>query len=291
MAFRKIVCPIDFSAGSNHAMQVAARLARDDGAELALVHAWYLPPLAYTGECPLAPDVVQAMSDDAERALAAAVRGARELGVASVSSKLVTGLPWSSIVEVVEQDAAIDLVAIGTHGRTGLARVLLGSVAEKVVRHAPCSVLAIRPGTAIAPFSHVLCPTDFSELSREVVELAVQLPRPAGAGVTLLHVVDPPPIYNEEPGAPDLVTGLVQRSVGRLDAIASELRPGMREPLETRTRIGFAGAQILAELAERSYDLVVMGSHGRSGLQRIFGSVAEKVVRHAPCPVLVARRR
>ena len=138
---RKILCPIDFSGGSQHAFRVAARLAGEAGSELMLVHAWFLPPIAAGGDMPLPADAIQGLVEDAERGLAELVTGAKSLGVQNVTSELVSGPPWERIVGLAEPE---DLIVMGTHGRTGIRRFLLGSVAEKVVRHAPCSVLVAR---------------------------------------------------------------------------------------------------------------------------------------------------
>ncbi len=290
MTFKKILCPIDFSPGSQQAMRVAVRIATENEAELVLVHAWYLPPMAFAGEYTFAPEVIQQISDDAQRGLDAAARDATKLGAKRVTAKLVTGLPWTKIVEIAEDRC--DVVVIGTHGRTGLARVLLGSVAEQVVRHAPCSILAVRPDADVKPFVHALCPIDFSDSSRHAMELAGELVRPGG-GITVLHVLELPVAYSEERRPPELYRELDKRSAEALETWASQLRTKVSVPVSTRSRIGRAGAGTLAALDDdRSVDLVVMGSHGRTGVKRmLLGSVAEKVVRHARCPVLVARHR
>ena len=292
MPFHKILCPIDFSPGSQQAMRVAVRLANEADAELVLVHAWYVPPIAFASGDTFPADAIQQMHDDAEHGLEVAVREATSLGAKRVSSKLLTGLPWSTIVDALG-DATFDLVVLGTHGRTGLSRILLGSVAEKVVRHAPCSVLAVRPDGAAKAFTNVLCPIDFSESSRYAAELAAELVRPGGAGITLLHVIDIPVAYSGEPPMPDFLRDLDKRSAERLDEWAARLRARVAVPVTTRSRIGQPGAETLAVLDEApEIDLVVMGSHGRTGLSRVLlGSVAEKIVRHAKCPVLVARKR
>jgi nucleotide-binding universal stress UspA family protein len=141
MAFQKILCPIDFSDGSREAMRVASQLATGPGASVTLVHVWQMPgyPLA-----PMAGDIVQGLVDDAERELAVWKGLATGLGIAQVTTRFVTGAPWHEVVELARADVSIDLIVIGTHGRTGLAHALLGSVAEKVVRHAPCPVLVAR---------------------------------------------------------------------------------------------------------------------------------------------------
>ena len=292
MSFHKILCPIDFSPGSRQAMRVATMIANAAGAELVLAHSWYVPPLAFAGEYMLDPTVIQDMSDDAKRGLEDAVREVTELGAKRVSSKLLTGLPWTMLVAELD-DPTYDLVVIGTHGRTGLSRILLGSVAEKVVRHAPCSVLVVRPEGEITAFTNILCPIDFNEPSRQASDMAASVIAPGGRGITLLHVVDVPVAYSGEPAVAGFVHDLDKHASALLDTWAAQLRTKTTAPISTRARIGHPGAQTLHLLEnEPGFDLVVVGSHGRTGISRVLlGSVAEKIVRHAKCPVLVARRR
>jgi nucleotide-binding universal stress UspA family protein len=291
MGFQKILCPIDFSPGSQQAMRVATRVANEAGAELVLLHCWYVPPLAMAGDFMLPSNVLEEMQADAQRGLDGAVKEVTALGATRVSSQLRTGLPWTTIVSVLE-DSTIDLVVIGTHGRTGLSRILLGSVAEKVVRHAPCSVLAVHPTGEDKPFKTILCPIDFSDHSRTATELASDVAAPGGAGITLLHVVDVPVSFAGEPSVAGFVRALDKHATALLETWATAVRKRTDVPVTVRMRIGHPGAQTLAVLDEDpSVDLVVVGTHGRTGVSRIFlGSVAEKIVRHATCPVLVARK-
>jgi nucleotide-binding universal stress UspA family protein len=291
MSAKKILCPIDFSPGSQQAMRVAVRLANEADGELVLVHVWYVPPSAFAGEYTFSPAVIQEMNDDAQQGLDEAVKEATSLGAKRVTAKLVTGVPWHAIVELLA-DPQFELVVIGTHGRTGLSRVMLGSVAEKVVRHAPCSVLAVRPDGEPRPFTHVLVPVDFSESSRHAMELAADFAR-SGAAITLLHSIEIPVAYSGETPGPDFARDLDRRSAELLAKWAAELKKKVSVPISTRSRIGRPGTETLAVLDnDRTIDLVVMGSHGRTGIKRaLMGSVAEKVVRHARCPVLVARKR
>jgi nucleotide-binding universal stress UspA family protein len=167
----------------------------------------------------------------------------------------------------------------------------LGSVAEKVIRHAPCSVLAVGPGSEAKPFSHVLVPTDFSDSAQHALELSAQLVAPTGT-ITLLHVIEVPVAYSGEVPVPDFERVLDKRAAAALDQAAARLASLTSATVRVRSRIGYPGAQTLAVLDDdRSVDLVVMGSHGRTGIKRVLlGSVAEKIVRHAGRPVLVARR-
>lgn len=289
MPFKKLLCPVDFSPGSQQAMRVAVRLANEQDAELVLVHSWYLPPVAFSGEFMYPADVVQQLSDQAQRDLEAAVAEAGKLGARHVTSRLLAGPPWQQIVDLVKHEPAFGLIVIGTHGRTGLARVVLGSVTELVVRHAPCPVLTVRPETKPLPFSHVLCPVDLSKPAHDAMGLAAELARPGGAGITLLHVLELPVSFGGEL-KPDFHRELDARSAALLDRWTAELKTKVDVPVTQLTRLGRPGAQILAVLDEDpTFDLVVMGSHGHTGASRLLlGSVAEKVVRHARCPVLVA---
>ncbi len=287
MTFTKILYPTDFSEGSQQAVRVATRLASEASADLVIVHAWFIPPLAFSMDAPFPPYVVQDMVDDAQRNLDAAVRDAIAAGAKNTTGQLVSGVPWSQVVEILEKQA-FDLCVIGTHGRTGLSRILVGSVAEMVIRHSPCSVLAVRPDSKVAAFKNVLVPTDFSETATYALDLAGQMVDADGT-ITLLHVLELPVAFSGEV-APDFARDLDKKSAAALDASAARLKNAR---VTTRSRIGYPGAQTLSTIEhDPNIDLVVMGSHGRTGIKRvIMGSVAEKVVRHARCPVLVARKR
>lgn len=109
MTFKKILCPIDFSPGSQQAMQVSVRLATDSGAALVLVHAWHPPLFAFGGTDPFPAEAIQLMVKDKERNLAAATNDAVKLGAQHVSSLFLTGAPWDQIVETLRGDDAFDL--------------------------------------------------------------------------------------------------------------------------------------------------------------------------------------
>jgi nucleotide-binding universal stress UspA family protein len=291
MAFTKILCPIDFSAGSQQAAKVATRLARDTGAELVLLHAWHIPGAAYPIESVFPPSAARDLAAESRRALDDAVAECVAAGAMHATSALVSGVPWVEIVRQLEKQA-YDLCVIGTHGRSGLARVLLGSVAGNVVRHAPCSVLAVRPDGGETSFRHVLVPTDFSTSAEYALELAATLVEPAGA-LTLLHVIELPVAYSGELPTAELARDLDRRAADALAKDIARSQAATRATVHARSQIGYPGAQTLRVLEDdRTIDLVVMGSHGRTGIARaLLGSVAEKIVRHARCPVLVARSR
>lgn len=284
---RRILVATDFSPAARHASIVAARLAKQLDAELVLLHAWYVPSSVYRGTFVLPEHVFSGVEDDARRDLAGAVEDMRRAG-ARAAGKLVRGVPWASIVDALAEES-FDLCVIGTQGRTGATRFLLGSVAESVIRHSPVSVLAIRPDAVLDRISHVLCPTDFSSSADRAAELATELVQTDGT-ITLLHVIELPLATRGEVTQPALVDLLDHAAADALADREARLK-NARVAVGTRSRVGPPGTEILAAIeGDPSVDLVVMGSHGRTGLARaLLGSVAEKVVRHARCPVLIAR--
>lgn len=271
------------------AMRAAIRLASESNAELVLFHAWSAADAG--GDYAFADGVISDLERAARNNLEDAVRGAMAHGATRTSATLVNGPPWSSIVDALA-DRSFDLVVMSTHGRTGLRRVLLGSVTEKVVRHAPCPVLTVHSDGEPGPFQNVLVPVDFSPSAHDALKLAAQLVSPGGIGITLLHVIEVPESYRGERPITAGKEVKDDRVAEALDRWAGELRAAVSVPIQTRWAVGWPGPEILAIVeSDRALDLVVMASHGRTGIKRaMIGSVAEKVVRYAPCAVAVARR-
>lgn len=142
---RQILVPVDFSEHSSAALDYAAGLARMAGASVDVLHVWQVPIFEPPG--PLVPEAATSLWEAARRNAEQAVEtfraAASKRGIAVRSSKAVAGTPANAIVDVAES-GGYDLIVIGTHGRTGISRALIGSVAERVVRHAHCPVLAVR---------------------------------------------------------------------------------------------------------------------------------------------------
>ncbi|HEV7555564.1 MAG TPA: universal stress protein [Kofleriaceae bacterium] len=139
--FKNIVCPVDFSDNSRRALTIAIELAKSSDGTLTLVHVWQ--PIYGTMDGPISGDVIQSFVNDAERMLRDCETAAKKEEAKTLPSKFIIGVAWDEIVRLASQ-AQADLIVMGTQGRTGLKHVLIGSVAEKVVRHAPCAVLVTR---------------------------------------------------------------------------------------------------------------------------------------------------
>lgn len=290
---RRIACATDFSEYSHQAIRTAAHLARERDAELVLIHAWQVPTTIAANIT--TPPFYAELKRAAEGGLAQAVRDTQALGPVRVTSKLVEGTPWQAVVEVAERDPQIDLLVVGTLGRTGIQRAVLGSVAEQIVRHAPCPVLVVRRASEPRPYRHILVPVDFSQSSRTAMRLAAELVARDGgmADIALVHVVEAPLAYHGELREPESFAAVDRDGARLLDEFVGELRALTTVPVHVHTRIGSPVHQVLAMVEhDPAYDLVIAGSHGRTGLGRfLLGSVAERLVRHVPVPVLVAHDR
>jgi nucleotide-binding universal stress UspA family protein len=296
---RRILCPTDFSEFSQRAFAHATALAHWYGARLTLLYVSPVMP-AVGGFPPLVSSV--ALEPLSHRHTAGDLRAfAAPAAAAGVAADVAVrdGSPGSQILEEARESGA-DLIVMGTHGRGGFERLVLGSVAEKVLRKAPCPVLTVsKPARDRAPHEppelrSVLCATDLSLASAEALRSALSLARVARARVTVLHVVDWP--QQEIPGHRFFdVAGyrrhLEQEALLQLQAAVPD---DARERCAVREVVtaGTPWREILREAAEDEAEMIVMGVHGRNALDRLlFGSTAHHVVREASCPVLTVRRR
>ena len=144
--WKRICCPIDFSDASRAAMEVAADLARRFGAELVLLHAYPVPGYTFPdGSVVASPRMMQELADQAQKHLEEWRADAERLvGAPRVSAERAVGEPAAEIVSFAS-GRGVDLLVLGTHGRTGIEHALMGSIAERVVRRGHCPVLAVRP--------------------------------------------------------------------------------------------------------------------------------------------------
>lgn len=147
--WKRICCPIDFSDTARAAMEVAVDLAKRFGAELLLLHAYPIPGYTFPdGSVVASPKMLEELAEQAERHLGEWKRDAEALGAPRVTVAKASGEPAAEVVSFAAEQG-VDLLVMGTHGRTGFTHALLGSVAERVVRRATCPVLTVRlPPTA-----------------------------------------------------------------------------------------------------------------------------------------------
>lgn len=196
-------------------------------------------------------------------------------------------------------DAEIDLISIGTHGRRGPGRILLGSVAEEVVRQASQPVLTVGAGDddgdSTEPHSvkRILVPVDFSKYARESVQYAKEWAALYGASLDVLHVVveDVHPIFyiGGVKSIYDVEPNIEEKVLDKLDSFVSDV-PGPDTEIQTHVAVGSAPSKIAEFVDNHPVDLISMSTHGRSGIERfLLGSVTEKVIRHVKCPILTGK--
>jgi nucleotide-binding universal stress UspA family protein len=295
--FTHILCPIDFSESSTRSLAHAAALARWYEAQLTVLHV--VPTF----------DAVQVRGDldDPVRIVNPMTREevlgemCRFLDLARVSpDATVTARTGDASTTIVDQavTTGADLIVIGTHGRRGSRRLLLGSVTETVLREAPCPVFTVPPhvgaaSSEVVTFKRILCPIDFSPSALQALGLALDLARQADGLVTLLHVVEwfaeeelqAPAHFN----LPAFRRHMVDDARQRLNVLVAEESRTWCE-IDPVIVLGRAHREILRATAAKPTDLIVMGAQGRGGVElALFGSTTQEVVRGASCPVLTVR--
>jgi nucleotide-binding universal stress UspA family protein len=296
-----ILVPLDFSESSLDALRFALPFARESGARLDLLHVIepVVVPLGPPGEGAYAPqtDNIRVHSIAFARLKKLAAVEVRRPVHANILVK--EGAPARVISDVAGEHRS-DLLIVSTHGRTGMRRFFLGSTAEAVVRRAPCPVLTVRrrvlarSSTPQSPpserINRILVPVDFSAPSRTMLQYAVAFATQFRASLVLLHVVDRIDVPSRVVYYATRVEMVVlQRGMAQLAELARDAVPPDIE-FEQIVRPG-RPYDVINRVARREHaDLIMISTRGHGAVKQFFiGSTAGRVVRHAPCPVLVVR--
>jgi nucleotide-binding universal stress UspA family protein len=292
-----VLCAIDFSDESRHALDHAVVLAKWYNAALTGVFA-YQPLLSavpdggftYPSVLPLEEVDRKALEARLESFLDAANPADLQRNV-----RVVVNSPAEGILEAAKATGT-DLIVMGTHGAGGFQHLILGSNAERVLRRAACPVLTVPPRarkTSTLPFKRILCPVDFGDASKAALELAASIASEGDADLTLLHVLEPgvdaDPLPSRSFTTPEYHLARHEQACAQLKALLDD---DMREWCRPTTRIvrGKTYREILGVATEDAADLIVMGVHGRNPVDlALFGSTTNQVVRAATCPVLTLR--
>ena len=285
----RILCPTDLSEFSDRALRRAFALARWFDARLTALHV--IPGTSWAAGADyfaLSADLIRAQRADAERELSRSLEPLLAEGV-PIETRIREGDPARAIRAEAEALAA-DLLVMGTHGRSGFERLFLGSVAEKLLRTAPCPVLTVGreqpPALAGALFRRILCAADLTKASERTLSLGLSLAEENLAHVTFLHVVEGAAL--DDTDMAPLRTALVDRAMEQLMRAAGSA--GSFCEVSVRVETGSAWRQIVRVAEETHAEVVVLGAHAHRGFSRLLlGSTANQVVRHAPCPVLTVR--
>lgn len=294
----RLLLATDGSRGSAIAADYAFSLARSWGASLTVMNVLEfqpgLDPENSVNQLYLTELMKQATNELIELKARAVDRGI------SAHTRIATGIPSEEVLSAAVEDTP-DLIVVGTRGRSGLKHVLLGSTAERIIRGAPCPVLAVRAqpygeeqavGSRRDPthLERILVPVDFSDCSLDALEYAALVAQRSKASLQLLHVLEPIS-YGLDFTLPhkakrdSIKAGHTKRLSDLVSALTSA---GILS--EFLMLGGLPTDSILDAARKQPADLIVMGTHGRRGLSHaLFGSIAESVLRKSSCPVLMVR--
>jgi len=294
---KRILFATDFSRWAQRAEDYACALACSWRASLTVLSVAEFPP-------GLNPDYLvnqQYLADLLKHASAQLVdlKGRAEGRGIAVTTRVATGLPSEEVISAAREEDS-DLIVVGTRGKTGLAHILLGSTAERVIRGAPCPVLSVRTDSADLEdervlarpvrLERILVPVDFSDCSLDALEYAVVVAQQAKASLMLLHVLEPVSYGLDFTLSHMRTREHVRESwTKRLKELTSSHQHS-HVAMEFQLRGGLPADSILDSAQTLPCDLIVMGTHGRRGISHtISGSVAEAVLRKSHCPVIAVR--
>ncbi|MFK7845545.1 MAG: universal stress protein [Rhodothermales bacterium] len=294
----RILVTHDFSEGSKLALDYGIEYAMENGAQLHFMHVEVLhDALVSTGEEnktkgqvlyeKLRGDILKSIEKQSYRY--ADLKGIRYTVARDVAA--------APAIVAYGKEHNIDLIIMGTHGRRGLKHKLLGSVTEEVIRFAPCTVFAVREQTGFKSLEQhlnlITVPIDFSDHSRAALSYAKELAAEFDATLNLVHVVEEKvhpifhaagvfSVYDMHPEIEETVLAELKKMV--------ETTKGPGVPIEYSILRGNPAAELVRWTEEKGGDLVVISTHGLAGIDHaILGSVTEKIIRRAPCPVIVVK--
>jgi nucleotide-binding universal stress UspA family protein len=298
---RRILCPVDFSDYSRRALDHAIAIARWYESTVTALHVFSPALIAPYGPGPVVFEPIMLIPADRDRLLADTkvfIEAETAPGVA-IEAVIREG---NTAAEIVDQAISMsaDLLIIGTHGRSGFERLLLGSVTEKVLRKARCPVLtvprrlpdAVPSGPVL--FKRILCAVDFSESSMHALMYALSLAQEADGCLTVVHVLGADVVGQVGIGEEHISLAALQRQ--HEEEARKLLEQAVPEStaayckVDTMLLRGKPWQEILRIAADRQAELIVMGVQGRGVADLMFfGSTTQHVVREATCPVLTLR--
>lgn len=297
--YKKIIVPLDGSALAEQALDPAIFLAKQAKAKLVLLSAAETKTIVATETTSgQGAQILERPHDHSQEALSTYLHGLRQEKIpSSIEStiKVVEGEAAGVILDTAVAEG-VDLIIMSTHGRSGISRWIMGSVTERVLRHAPYPVLVIREPTQ---FNKMLITLDGSKISEHAIYPGTALAKYFGSHVTLLSVEPADsldPSYVEmmdavEPGLGDVLIGdFYHRTESYLQKTARWMQPNIEQEIDIAPKTGPITPVILDHIESNDIDITVLATHGRTGLRRwLYGSVTEKILRSTSCALLVVR--
>lgn len=292
---RRILVPTDFSDNSRRALRHAAMLAKREEAEILLLHV-----RALFRDDPYHPEFHFPDQDEIDRILGQVytdeMAGLKEEVAGRTEAVEIRDVAVAPAILNFAEKREVDLIVMGTHGRTGVSHALLGSIAERVARGAKVPVLTVplvKDREVPETYRKIVVPLDFSPASRNALLEAVRVARASQGKLFLLHVIEEVPhpafYFSGKSDLREAFPGIEKRARREAEELIAACGGG-DVPYDVLVAEGKVFRQVAKLAGEIGADLVVIGSPERTGIDRfLLGSVTEKVLRTAPCPVLAVR--
>ena len=281
--YRKILVAVDGSESSSNAFRQACRIVHHDNSWITAITV--IPPYQDQFQTlNIKEKVSRALAREGEKILIDIQAIGKDEDV-YVKFKLDEGSPVDRILDFAEENF-FDLVVTGRRGMSRVEQSLIGTVASRIIGHSKCDVLVV-PINSVVKWGSLLVPTDGSRFSGDSTEKAIGLARVYDARIKVLSIVDV--TEESQAQAPDAVDSLVEQARKYVDAVGKKAEAaGIHADCYVREGESF---RVITNMARKeSSDMIVMGSHGRTGVKRLFmGSVTKRVIENAHCPVLVVK--
>ena len=286
--YSTIVVGYDESESSKAALKEASLRVKNRNGKLYLVHAVYFDQEEFV----ILPSQMEKRFEMGTRVCKTAKQELQsQFGLnGSVESFVCEGEPPEVLIDIAQGKKA-DLIALGTYGRKGLKRLLMGSVTSQVILNAPCDVLVVkRPcRECTGSYQSLLVPYDGSEFSRKALARAAGMAKADGGQVTVLYVI---PRYEEmmEFYRSDIIKKSLHAEAEKILGEAIKIASALGISVRTEVREGHASDEIVAAAQKLENDLIAMGTYGWKGVNNaIMGSTTNRVISHSSCPVLVVK--
>jgi len=281
--YRKILVAVDGSVSSKNAFIQACKIARDDKSWVTVITT--IPLYHDQFEVlSIKENVSKALREEGEKILSE-IKMIADKEDAFIKLKLEEGSPFDTIIDIADE-GNFDLIVMGRHGKARIEKALVGSVTARVIGYSQRDVLVVPMDTSIG-WKNIFLPTDGSRYNKAATEKAIDVAKSYGGQLKVVSVVDVTEEFHTE--APGAVEELVKKAKEFVDEVKEKA-----EALGVKTE-GFVregeSYKVITDLSkEYNSNVIVMGSHGRTGIRRLLmGSVTEKVIGYAPCPVLVVK--
>lgn len=281
--YRKILVAVDGSDSSTNAFRQACKIVREDKSWITVIT---VIPL-YQDQFEILSTkekISKKLHEEGEKILSKISEIAKQEDI-FIRTQILEGIAFQSITDFAEE-GGYDLIVMGRHGITRLEKTLIGSVTARVIGHSQKDILIVPQNSAVG-WNKILLPTDGSRYSITAAEKAANLATSYGGQLIILSVVDVTEEFSTE--AP----GVVEHLVNKARKFVEELKNRAEAEGITATTLVREGEthEVITSLSkEYNCDVIVMGSHGRTGIKRLLmGSVAEKVIGYAPCPILITK--